>query len=188
MNTYGRLLRILTLIGLLLPGLPVQAALEPGTPAPAIRTTGALGGQRFDFELADALKQGAVVLYFFPAAFTPGCTVEAHEFAEASDEFAALGARVVGVSTDDIETLQRFSVSECRSKFAVLSDEDGAITRDYDAVLRPGSNYAARISYVIAPDGEILFVHEGPKPGPHIRETLQAVRNWRQQHGAAGAE
>lgn len=184
MKTSARLL--LTLIGLLLPGLPVQAALEPGTSAPSFRTTGALGGQRFDFELADALKQGAVVLYFFPAAFTPGCTVEAHEFAEASDEFAALGARVVGVSTDDIETLQRFSLSECRSKFAVLSDQDGAITQHYDAVLRAGSHRAARISYVIAPDGEILFVHEGAQPDPHIRQTLQAVRNWRQQQ--AGAE
>jgi thioredoxin-dependent peroxiredoxin len=103
---------------------PVYAALKPGEPAPDFTTQATLAGKPFTFALADALKSGPVVLYFYPAAFTKGCTIEAHEFAEATEKFKALGATVIGVSHDGIDTLNKFSVSECRSKFAVASDAD----------------------------------------------------------------
>src|SRR5262245_9546499 len=95
-----------------------MAALKPGDSAPDFSTQASLAGKAFDFSLASALKKGPVVLYFYPAAFTPGCTVEAHEFAEATAQFKALGATVIGVSHDDIAKLNKFSVSECRNKFA----------------------------------------------------------------------
>ena len=115
--------------------LPVWAALPDGAQAPDFSTDASLAGKTFKFSLAEALKKGPVVLYFYPAAFTPGCTVEAHEFAEATDKFAALGATVIGVSHDPIDKLNKFSVSECRNKFAVASDGDGSIMKKYDAVL-----------------------------------------------------
>ena len=114
---------------------PLHAALKPGAMAPDFTTQATLAGKPFSFSLADALKKGPVVLYFYPAAFTPGCTVEAHEFAEATDKFKALGATVIGVSHDPIEKLNKFSVTECRNKFAVASDADQHITKAYDAVL-----------------------------------------------------
>jgi len=135
---------------------PLYAALKPGASAPAFTTPATLAGKPFTFSLADALKNGPVVLYFYPAAFTKGCTVEAHEFAEATDKFKALGATVIGVSHDSIDTLNRFSVSECRSKFAVASDADKTISAAYDAhIFFP--SYTNRTSYVIAPNGTILY-------------------------------
>jgi len=107
--------------------VPAFAALPDGTKAPDFSAEASLAGKSFHFSLAKALKKGPVVLYFYPAAFTPGCTVEAHEFAEATDKFKALGATVIGVSHDPIDKLNKFSVSECRNKFAVASDADGII-------------------------------------------------------------
>ena len=103
---------------------PLYAALSPGAQAPDFTTQATLAGKPFTFSLAAALQKGPVVLYFYPAAFTPGCTVEAHEFAEATEKFKALGATVIGVSHDPIDTLNKFSVTECRNKFAVASDAD----------------------------------------------------------------
>ena len=108
----------------LLAGPAAQAALNVGAPAPDFSAQASLGGNVFTFKLAEALKKGPVVLYFYPAAFTAGCTIEAHDFAEATDEYKSLGATVIGVSADDIDTLNKFSVSECRSKFAVAADGD----------------------------------------------------------------
>jgi len=115
--------------------MPAFAALPDGTKAPDFSAEASLAGKTFKFSLADALKKGPVVLYFYPAAFTPGCTVEAHEFAEATDKFKELGATVIGVSHDPIDKLNKFSVSECRNKFAVASDKDGSVMKNYDAVL-----------------------------------------------------
>ena len=114
---------------------PALAALPDGAKAPDFSTEASLAGKPFKFSLAQSLKQGPVVLYFYPAAFTPGCTKEAHDFAEATDKFKALGATVIGISHDDIDTLNKFSVSECRNKFAVAADIDGKIMKDYDSVL-----------------------------------------------------
>lgn len=157
------------------------AELDEGATAPDFNAEAALAGHSFRFSLSEALSRGPVVLYFFPAAFTPGCTVEAHEFAEASEQFAALGVTLAGISTDSIETLQRFSVSECRNKFAVIADTDATITQSYDAVMEGRSGYAARVSYVISPEGKILYGYEDGAPSPHIRNSLAAVRAWKQQ-------
>lgn len=157
---------------------PALAALKVGKPAPDFTTTASLAGKPFEFHLAEALKTGPVVLYFYPAAFTKGCTVEAHLFAEATDDFAALGATVIGVSKDDIDTLHRFSVSECRSKFAVAADPDLKIARAYDAKL-PLIGLADRTSFVILPDATIGFVHSAMSPDDHVKSTLAAVRDWR---------
>src|SRR4030088_1374054 len=144
--------------------IPAYAALPDGTKAPDFSTDASLAGKSFKFSLADALKNGPVVLYFYPAAFTPGCTAEAHEFAEATDKFKALGATVIGVSHDPIEKLNRFSVSECRNKFAVASDADGSVMKNYDAILPVKPEYANRTSYVIAPTGVIIYSYTDMKP------------------------
>jgi len=102
------------------------AALAPGDAAPDFDADAAIGGKVFRFSLAQALKKGPVVLYFYPKAFTSGCTVEAHLFAEATPRFEALGATVVGISNDDIDTLKKFSVEACRDKFAVAADAGAA--------------------------------------------------------------
>ena len=169
-------LRVATLaLAALLP-IGAQAALKPGDAAPEFKTTAALAGSPFEFDLAEALKKGPVVLYFFPKAFTQGCTIEANAFAEASPKFAALGARVIGISHDDIDTLKRFSTEACRDQFAVGSDPRGATIKAYDAAsLLPG--VANRLSDVIGQDGKVVFTHQGSDPIRHVDETLKAVRD-----------
>lgn len=159
--------------------VPALAALKPGTQAPDFTAIASLAGKTFDYSLADALKKGPVVLYFYPAAFTPGCTVEAHEFAEAVDKFAALGASVIGVSADDIDVLSKFSVSECRSKFPVAADAGKDIMAAYDAVMPGKPEYANRTSYVIAPSGEIIYEYTALDPMRHVENTLAAVEKWK---------
>ncbi len=158
------------------------AALSVGAKAPDFAAQASMGGKEFTFSLADALKKGPVVLYFYPAAFTPGCTVEAHDFAEATDQFAALGATVIGVSHDNIATLDKFSVSECRSKFAVAADPEQKVIKAYDAVLQKKPEYADRTSYVISPDGTILMTYTNLDPTEHVARTMAAVKAWRDQH------
>ena len=158
-----------------------EASLPVGARAPQIVTVASLAGKPFRFNLAQALRRGPVVLYFFPAAFTKGCTVEAHEFAEATDEFRALGATVIGISADDIATLNRFSVSECRNKFAVASASP-AVIKAYDVQL-PASAKSNRTSFVIAPDGRILYAYSALSPAGHVKNSLDAVRAWRARRG-----
>src|SRR3977135_2968565 len=158
---------------------PLYAALKPGASAPAFTTPATRVGKPFTFILADALKNGPVVLYFYPAAFTKGCTVEAHEFAEATDKFKALGATVIGVSHDPIDKLNKFSVSECRNKFAVASDADQSITKAYDAVLAAKPEYANRTSYVIEPNGKIIYEYTAMDPDKHVGNTMAAVEKWK---------
>jgi peroxiredoxin Q/BCP len=161
--------------------LSAHAALKPGDTAPDFTARASLGGKVFSYTLHDALKQGPVVLYFYPAAFTPGCTIEAHDFAEAIDRYKAFGASVIGVSHDPIEKLQRFSVSECRSKFPVAADTDGSIMKAYDAVMPVFSRYASRTSYVISPDGRVLYVYSSLNPDKHVENTLAAVKKWKDE-------
>jgi thioredoxin-dependent peroxiredoxin len=159
-----------------------MATLNPGDKAPDFTTQASLAGKAFDFSLAKALKKGPVVLYFYPAAFTPGCTVEAHDFAEATGDFEAAGATVIGVSHDQIDVLNKFSVSECRNKFAVAADPDQHITKAYDAVLQQKPEYASRTSYVISPDGKIIYSYTDMKPDQHVANTLAAVKQWQAAH------
>ena len=162
--------------------VPVFAALPDGTQAPDFSTDASLAGKTFHFSLADALKKGPVVLYFYPAAFTSGCTIEAHEFADATAQFAALGATVIGVSHDSIDTLDKFSVSECRSKFAVAADPDEKVIKSYDAVLMIHPAYSNRTSYVIAPDHTILMEYTDLSPDKHVDMAMDAVKKWRAAH------
>ncbi len=165
-------------LGIALVVTPALAVLKPGAAAPDFSTEASLGGKVFTFSLAAALRKGPVVLYFYPAAFTTGCTIEAHDFAEATDAYKALGATVIGVSHDDIDTLNRFSVSECRSKFAVASDRDQKIMKAYDAVLGIKPDLADRVSYVIAPDGHIVYAYQSLNPEKHVQNTMDALRQW----------
>ena len=173
-------------VGVSVAGSPhsLQAALRDGTPAPDFTAPAFLGGNEFRFSLTEALRRGPVVLYFYPAAFTQGCTVEAHDFAEATAAFKALGASVIGVSGDRADTLKRFSVSECQSKFAVVADGDRAVMKAYDSVLIPFMSYADRTSYVITPDGKVLYSFTSLDPDEHVANTIQALTNWRQAHPA----
>jgi peroxiredoxin len=166
---------------------PAMAALQPGAKAPDFTAQASLGGKVYSFSLKDALKKGPVVLYFYPAAFTPGCTIEAHEFADAMGDFKKLHATVIGVSRDPIDKLNKFSVSECRSKFPVAADTDGHITQAYDAVLVPPWNpkaqpLANRISYVISPEGQVIYGYTSLDPSKHVENTMTAVKTWDETH------
>jgi peroxiredoxin Q/BCP len=157
---------------------PAMAALDVGDHAPDFNAKASLGGKVFEFSLADALKKGPVVLYFYPAAYSQQCTIEAHDFAEAVEEYKALGAIVIGVSHDDIDTLTRFSVSECRNKFAVAADEDQHIMKSYDAVLWLKPEFANRVSYVISPAGSIIYQYTSLWADKHVANTLEALKDW----------
>ena len=160
--------------------LPISAALPVGAKAPDFSTQATLAGKPFSFSLASALKKGPVVLYFYPAAFTKGCTIEAHEFAEATDDFKKLGATVIGASANDIDTLNRFSVEECRNKFAVASASPEMISA-YDVKL-PVIAKSNRTSYVIAPDGKVIYAYSAMDPAGHVANTMAAVKEWDAKH------
>jgi thioredoxin-dependent peroxiredoxin len=155
---------------------PARAALDIGDPAPRFTATAALGGKTFRYSLADALAKGPVVLYFFPAADSNECSIEAHAFAEAIDQFAALGATVIGVSADDIDTLSKFSVKSCQSRFPVASDESKAVIQSFDAVMQTRPDFANRLSYVIAPDGKVASYYQNLNPDKHVERMLNAVK------------
>ena len=157
--------------------MPAVAALKPGTTAPDFTAQAAVGGKEFTFSLADALKKGPVVLYFFPKAFTKGCTAEAHDFAEAAARYAAAGATLIGMSADDIGTLHKFSTQECSAKFPVAADPDLKVIRSYDTTLtiKSGATVANRTSYVIAPDGKIVYAYTNLDPDKHVANTLAVV-------------
>ncbi len=166
----------------LLASQAAYAALPDGAKAPLFTATATLGGKTYPFSLAKALKKGPVVLYFYLAAFTPGCTLEAHLFAQAMPEFKALGATVIGVSHDPIAKLKRFSVSACRKKFPVAADTTGRIMKAYDAVLPSNPLLANRVSYVITPSDRIFYSYTNLDPRRHVANTLAAVRRWDAAH------
>lgn len=157
---------------------PAFASLPAGAKAPGFATQGAIAGKAFAFNLKRALAKGPVVLYFYPKAFTQGCTLEARAFAEAMPQFRAAGASVVGMSADDLSTLKRFSVEECRSAFPVAVASQAVIDA-YDAnmaVVGKITTMSKRVSYVIAPDGRITFVHSDLDWRDHVKLTLAAVQ------------
>jgi peroxiredoxin len=173
-----RLLTPLAALAALVAAMPLSAALPVGAKAPDFATQGALNGKPFAFALGKALKKGPVVLYFYPKAFTQGCTLEAHAFSEASDEFRKAGATIIGMSNDDLPTLRKFSTEACRGKFAVASATP-QIVRDYDVDLRRGgvsTGLTTRTSYVIDRGGRIVLVHSDMDYRDHVRLTLEAVR------------
>jgi peroxiredoxin len=154
---------------------PALAALKVGDKAPDFTTTGAVGGKEFKLHLADMLKKGPVVLYFFPKAFTSGCTAEAHAFSASIGEFRKAGAHVIGMSGDDLKTLHEFSTRECRSAFPVATATP-TIQKEYDVAWAEHPGITTRTSYVIDRSGKIVMVHDDLDFSQHVAKTLAAVR------------
>ena len=155
---------------------PAAAALKVGDAAPDFTTVGAVGGKEFKIHLADQLKKGPVVLYFFPKAFTSGCTAEAHAFSESIGDFKKAGAQVIGMSGDDLKTLHDFSTKECRSAFPVATATP-EIQKGYDVAWAAHPGITTRTSYVIGKDGKIAMVHDDLNFAEHVAKTLAAVQS-----------
>jgi thioredoxin-dependent peroxiredoxin len=166
---------ILAISAIALAVTPAGAALKQGAKAPQIATVGAIGGKPFKLNLRAQLKKGPVVLYFFPKAFTKGCTLEAHAFSEAADDFKKAGAQVIGMSADNLDTLKKFSTEECRSAFPVARATP-AIQKAYDVAWAEHPGLTTRTSYVIAKDGRIVMVHDDLDFSKHVSQTMAAVR------------
>lgn len=184
--------------GLILSGalaLPAHAALTAGASAPDFSAPASVAGKDFEFSLAEALKKGPVVVYFYPSAYTGGCNIEAHTFAVNQEKFEAAGASILGVSHDSIARLNDFSADPeyCAGKFPVASDPDGAIAKSYDLKVmdkKPGAKdtrgveidhaFTERTTFVIAPDSKIVAVFSSVddkiSPADHVTKSLEAVK------------
>ena len=180
---FAALASALALCGVLVAASPALAALKVGDKAPDFTAPAALAGKDFNFTLSKALKKGPVVLYFFPAAYTSGCTAEAHEFAEATPEFEKLGATVIGVTGGNVDRIKDFSKEHCRDKFAVAAAPEGLV-KSYDVgfkaigVPMPGG-LSNRTSYVIAPNGKILMAYTDGNFAGHVTQTMDAVKAYK---------
>lgn len=150
---------------------PAMAALAVGGSAPHFSAPGAQGGTITTVDLSELLGKGPVVLFFFPSAFTDG--PECREFAENIDKFRAAGASVVGMSRDSVDTLARFSAEECAGKFPIASAEE-SLVNGFD--VNDGAMFNTRTTYVIAPSGRIVFVHDGEDYGGHVKSALAFVQ------------
>jgi peroxiredoxin len=155
--------------------VPANAALPTGAPAPDFVTQGSLAGKPFRLHLKRQLAKGPVVLYFFPKAFTKGCTLEARAFSEAMADFKKAGAQVIGMSTDNAQTLARFSTEECRNAFPVATATPGIVT-GYDVAWKEHPGMTTRTSYVIARNGKVAMVHDDLDYAQHVAKSLEAVR------------
>lgn len=159
------------------PALAADAAkMAIGSKAPMFTTTGARAGKAYKLSLASALKKGPVVLYFFPKAFTSGCTAEAHEFATRMADFKKAGATVIGLSADGIDELKKFSTEACQSKFSVAQATPQMI-QAYGVGLPGRASMTGRTSMVIAPNGRITFIHDDMDYRDHVKLTLGAVQS-----------
>ena len=158
-------------------GVPALAALKVGAEAPGFSAPAYLAGEPFTFKLADALEKGPVVVYFFPAAHTPGCNLEAHLFSEAIEKFKAHDATVIGLTAGNTDSLAAFSkeTEHCGGKFPVAADQGAKIARQYDAILDRKPDWSDRTSYVIDRSGKIVHVHSDLNPNRHVSERLAAV-------------
>jgi thioredoxin-dependent peroxiredoxin len=186
------------LIGILLSGvvtLPALAALKQGDKAPDFSTKASLAGKEFQFSLKSALQKGPVVVYFYPSAFTGGCNLEAHTFAENKEKFDAAGASIIGVSSDSIARLNAFSADPqyCAGKIAVASDATGAIATSYDLKRTELKNamkdtrgveidhaLTERTTFVITPDYKIAATLSSTddkiNPAEHVEKSLALVQ------------
>jgi peroxiredoxin len=180
----------LLLCGLLAAALPAFAALKAGDAAPDFKAQASLAGKAFDYQLKTALAKGPVVVYFYPSAFTGGCNVQAHEFAEGSDKFAAAGASIIGVSLDSIARLNEFSADPqyCAGKIPVASDADGKIAKSYELEIKNMSGikdsrgveidhgFAERTTFIVTPDGNVAATIGGLSPRENVAKTLETVQ------------
>lgn len=155
-----------------------STALAVGTMAPDFNAQAWLAGKEFDYKLADARAKGPVVLYFFPAAYTPGCNIEAHQFSQAIDEFAAAGASVIGVTAGNADQLEKFSADNesCAGKFPVAADPGAKIAAEYGVVLDKKPEWSNRTSFVINTDGRIAAVHSDLSPDGHVDAMLAGLK------------
>jgi len=196
--------KVLGISLLLLTATPSLAALKQGDTAPDFKTQASLAGKEFTFSLRDALKKGPVVVYFYPAAFTGGCNLQAHTFAENHDKFVAAGASVIGVSLDSISRLNDFSADPqyCAGKLPVASDEKGEIAKSYDIKITDtykgqavatmkdsrgieiGHSTAERTTFVVAPDGKIVATIGGIAGDTNAEQALAVVQRLAAKHTA----
>jgi thioredoxin-dependent peroxiredoxin len=177
-------------------GLPVLAALRMADKAPDFSTQASLAGKEFSFSLADALKKGPVVVYFYPSAYTKGCDLEAHTFAQEKEKFDAARATIIGVSADSIARLNVFSADPdyCAGKFPVASDPDRKIATSYNLTAgspKPGMkdvrgadidhDFIERVTFVIGKDHKIVAtlssVDDKLSPDQHVQKALEIVQN-----------
>lgn len=149
--------------------------LAVGSTAPQFNLPAAQAGEALRVDTKALIKQGPLVVYFYPAAYTSGCSIEAKMFADAMPRFQALGASVVGVSGDDIEKLKRFSVSHCMGKFPVAADEDLKVASQYKAKTALFGLFANRVSYVLDQQGKIVAALTGLTPEGHVTESLKVI-------------
>jgi peroxiredoxin Q/BCP len=177
--------------------LPAFAALQEGDQAPTFNAKASLAGKTFDFSLSQALKKGPVIVYFYPSAFTKGCNLQAHTFAENFDKFTAAGASIIGVSLDSIERLNDFSADPnyCASKVSVASDPTGAIAKSYGLTVRGavagakdtrgieiGHGFAERTTFIVSPDGKVATTIGGVAPDENVHQALRFVQNMHMHH------
>ena len=157
---------------------PAFAALKVGTHAPDFSASAFLAGNPLTFKLSDALKKGPVVVYFFPAAHTSGCNLEAHLFSEAIPQFKAEKATVIGVTAGNTDQLADFSkeTEHCSGKFAVAADPGAKIAKEYESILAQKPEWSDRTSYVIDSSGTIVHAYSNLDPKEHVNETLAAVK------------
>ena len=178
--------------------VPTLAALKSGDQAPAFTAQASLAGKAFTYSLKDALAKGPVVVYFYPAAFTGGCNLQAHTFAVNHDKFVAAGASIIGVSLDSIQRLNDFSADPnyCAGKFPTASDADGKISKAYELAVQEGKpgqkdtrgaeighNFVERTTFIVTPDGKIAATIGGMAPDKNVEQALEAV-----QHLGKGAK
>jgi len=178
-------------LALALGSAAASAALKEGDSAPDFKAQASLAGKAFNFSLKESLKKGPVVVYFYPAAYTNGCNIQAHTFAVNVDKFKAAGATVIGVSHDNIGRLNEFSADPeyCAGKVAVASDEDGLIAKSYDLAIReaaPGRKdtkgqdinhaFTERTTFVVAMDGRIAATLGGLAPAANVEKALESVQ------------
>src|ERR1700723_800596 len=188
--------KVLGFLSFVLAATPGFAALKQGDSAPDFKAQASLAGKEFTFSLHDALKKGPVVVYFYPAAFTGGCNLQAHTFAENPHKFAAAGASVIGVSLDSISRLNDFSADPryCAGKLPVASDEKGDIAKSYDIKITDtykgeavatmkdsrgnqiGHSTAERTTFVVTPDGKIVATIGGVAGDANAEQALAVVR------------
>ena len=172
--------------------VPAFAALQAGASAPQFTTQASLAGKPFTFSLKDALAKGPVVVYFYPAAYTTGCDLQAHTFAVNKDKFATAGATIIGVSLDSIQRLNDFSADPnyCAGKFATASDADGNIARSYELKVKDGPAglkdvrgveighaFVERTTFVLTKDGKIAETITGLAPDKNVEQALEAVQH-----------
>jgi peroxiredoxin len=175
--------------------VPAFAALKEGDKAPAFKAKASLAGKAFDYSLADSLKKGPVVVYFYPSAFTQGCNIQAHTFSENMEKFTAAGATVIGVSLDSIDRLNDFSSDPnyCAGKVAVASDPSGSIAKSFDLMVRdapaggfPDSRgvkidhgFAERVTFIVTPDGKVAATvgGNGVSPADNVMKSLETVQH-----------